>query len=142
MPECLPGIPAGSTIRQNPDGSWQYRRRSVGPWRPIPAPQSGLPWPTIKTDGPAVLEGREPASVAAEARPLGPAAQAVLDAFWKQPGDRSAIAAALRAAADQADAANVPNYIQDDVYWPYRNGRAAATEHLRDIAAELEGING
>ncbi len=30
-----------------------------------------------------------------------PAAQAVLDAFWKQPGDRSAIAAALRAAADQ-----------------------------------------
>jgi hypothetical protein len=33
--------------------------------------------------------------------PLSHAAQAVLDAFWKQPGDRSAIAAALRAAADQ-----------------------------------------
>jgi hypothetical protein len=30
-----------------------------------------------------------------------PAAQAVLDAFWKQPGDRSAIAAALLAVADQ-----------------------------------------
>jgi hypothetical protein len=45
MPECLPDIPAGSTIRQNPDGSWQYRRRSVGPWLPMPAPQSGLPWP-------------------------------------------------------------------------------------------------
>ena len=29
--------------------------------------------------------------------PMSPAAQAVLDAFWKQPGDRSAIAAALRA---------------------------------------------
>jgi hypothetical protein len=45
MPECLPDIPAGSTVRQNPDGSWQYRRRSVGPWQPIPAPQAGLPWP-------------------------------------------------------------------------------------------------
>ena len=45
MPECLPDIPAGSTIRQNPDGSWQYRRRSAGPWLPMPAPQSGLPWP-------------------------------------------------------------------------------------------------
>lgn len=32
---------------------------------------------------------------------LSPAAQAVLDAFWEQPGDRSALAAALRAAADQ-----------------------------------------
>ncbi len=32
---------------------------------------------------------------------LSPAAQAVLDAFWRQPGDRSAIAAALRAAVDQ-----------------------------------------
>jgi hypothetical protein len=45
MFECLPDIPAGSTIRQNPDGSWQYRRRSVGPWIPMPAPQSGLAWP-------------------------------------------------------------------------------------------------
>jgi hypothetical protein len=45
MPECLPDIPAGSTIRQSPDGSWQYRRRSVGLWCPMPAPQSGLPWP-------------------------------------------------------------------------------------------------
>jgi hypothetical protein len=45
MLERLPDIPAGSTIRQNPDGSWQYRRRSVGPWIPMPAPQSGLPWP-------------------------------------------------------------------------------------------------
>ncbi len=74
--------------------------------------------------------------------PLSPVAQAVLDAFRKQLGDRSAIAAALRAAANQADAANVPSYVLDDVYWPYRNGRAAATEHLRAIAAELEGING
>jgi hypothetical protein len=37
---------------------------------------------------------------------LSPAAQAVLDAFWKQPGDRSALAAALRAAADQVVSAS------------------------------------
>ena len=43
--------------------------------------------------------------------PLSPAAQAVLDAYWKSPWDpslqhedRAAIAAALRAAADEADA--------------------------------------
>ena len=48
------------------------------------------------------------------------AAQAVLDAFWKQPGNRSAIAAALRAAAKELDWA-------DD-----------AAEELRSIAALLE----
>jgi hypothetical protein len=52
-------------IRQRGD-EWQGADHPDGPWRPIPAPQSGLPW---KTDGPAVPEGREPASVAAEARP-------------------------------------------------------------------------
>jgi hypothetical protein len=49
MPECLPDIPAGSSIRQNPDGSWQYRRRNVGPWLPMPAPQGAASW----VDGPA-----------------------------------------------------------------------------------------
>jgi hypothetical protein len=66
MSECLPNIPAGSTIRQNSDGSWQYQRRSVGPWLPIPWRLSGLPG---RTDGPAVPESREPASVAAEVSP-------------------------------------------------------------------------
>jgi len=42
MAECLPSIPAGSTIRQNPDGSWQYQRRNVGPWLSMPAPQSEI----------------------------------------------------------------------------------------------------
>jgi hypothetical protein len=65
MSECLPNIPAGSTIRQNSDGSWQYQRRSVGPWLPMPAPQPVLPW---RTDGPAV-QSREPVSVAPEASP-------------------------------------------------------------------------
>ena len=45
---------------------WPGADHPDGPWRPIPAPQAGLPW---KTDGPAVPEGREPASVAAEASP-------------------------------------------------------------------------
>lgn len=64
MFECLPDIPAGSTIRQNADGSWQYQRRNVGPWLPMPAPQVAAPW----TDGPAV-HSREPASVAPETNP-------------------------------------------------------------------------
>ena len=49
MPKRLPDIPAGSTIRQNRDGSWQYQQRSVGPWLPMPAPQGAAPW----ADGPA-----------------------------------------------------------------------------------------
>ena len=44
MADQFPPIPAGSTIRQNADGSWQYQRRSVGPWRDMPAPQMAAPW--------------------------------------------------------------------------------------------------
>jgi hypothetical protein len=91
MSECLPDLPR--YVRQRGD-EWQGADHQNGPWRPIPAPQSGLPW---ATDGPAV-QSREPASVAADPTPPSPATQKVLDAFWKQPGDRSAIAAALRAA--------------------------------------------
>jgi hypothetical protein len=57
MPECLPDLPR--YIRQRGD-EWQGANHQNGPWRPIPAPQSGLPWPI---DGPAVPAGREPASV-------------------------------------------------------------------------------
>lgn len=63
MNECLPDLPR--YVRQR-DNEWQGADRQNGPWRPIPAPQSGLPW---RTDGPAVPESREPASVAAEAKP-------------------------------------------------------------------------
>ena len=75
-------------------------------------------------------------------KPLSPAAQAVLDAFRKQPGDRSTLAAALRAAAAQIAAEEVPPHVTGDVYWPWRNGRATAEEHLLAIATELEGTNG
>ena len=71
MTECLPDFLC--YIRQC-GNEWQGADHPDGPWRPIPAPQSGLPWPT---DGPAVPESREPASVASEAtgqpRPLSPA---------------------------------------------------------------------
>ena len=63
MTECLPDFPR--YINQHEDGSWHGADDRDGPWRPIPAPQSGLPW---KTDGPAV-QSREPASVATEADP-------------------------------------------------------------------------
>jgi hypothetical protein len=62
MPECLPDMPR--YIRQRGD-EWQGADHPNGPWRPIPAPQSGMPWPT---DGPAV-QSREPASVVADASP-------------------------------------------------------------------------
>jgi hypothetical protein len=47
MPECLPDLPR--YVRQRGD-EWQGADHQNGPWRPIPAPQSGLPW---KVDGPA-----------------------------------------------------------------------------------------
>lgn len=49
MSECLPDLPRYFRVR---DGGWQGADHPDGPWRPIPAPQSGLSW---KTDGPAVL---------------------------------------------------------------------------------------
>ena len=76
-------------------------------------------------------------------RSLSPQAQAVLDAYWKSPWDpslqyedRYAIAAALRAAADQV--------APDDAVEP-RNNLPMAMEcqrirrELLAIAAELEG---
>ena len=66
MSECLPDSPR--LMRCSPTEEWQLEGadHKDGPWRPIPAPQSGLPW---KADGPAVPESREPASVAVEAKP-------------------------------------------------------------------------
>lgn len=43
MSNQFPPIPAGSTIRQNADGSWQYRSTS-GPWCDMAAPQKTAPW--------------------------------------------------------------------------------------------------
>jgi hypothetical protein len=119
MTECLPDLPR--YIRQR-DNEWQGADHQNGPWRPIPAPQSGLPW---KTDGPAVPESREPASVATEARPLSLDAQGVLDAFRPTSHHRRAIAAVLRhLAAAHGD--------------PESFG-AVRPELLNRMAAELEG---
>ena len=43
MSDQFPPIPAGSTVRQNADGSWQYRSKP-GPWCDMPAPQRAAPW--------------------------------------------------------------------------------------------------
>jgi len=64
---------------------------------------------------------------------LSPAAQAVLDAFWKQPGDRSAIAATLRAAADRT-----MSLIGDVCHPKYMEGIEAASNLLDHIADELD----
>ena len=93
MPESLPDIPAGSTVRQNTDGSWWYLPQ-VGPWLPMPDPQGAAPW----ADGPAV-QSREPAAVAAEARPLSPDTRAVLEAIDGYDTPRITVAQAFRALA-------------------------------------------
>jgi hypothetical protein len=70
---------------------------------------------------------------------LSPAAQAVLDAFWKQPGDRSAIAATLRAAADQVvpKEQSIPD--GDLTEQAYRSDeRAGIRSDLLAIATELD----
>jgi hypothetical protein len=74
-------------------------------------------------------------------KPLSPAAKAVLDAYDNSPfdedcGDRVAIAAALRAAADQPY--EVPVYFRGDDYWRFRDGVDAERNRLLSIVAELE----
>jgi hypothetical protein len=73
---------------------------------------------------------------------LSPAAQAVLDAAYILPigtGLRTRVAAALRAAADQAADLQVPRSYAGESYQTYDKGLLAAAEHLRAIAAEMEG---
>jgi hypothetical protein len=79
---------------------------------------------------------------------LSPAAQALLDAYWKSPWDpslqhedRYAIAAALRAAADQVISPVTPPC---EDFNEYDQGFLAAHIQYRDeflaIADELEGL--
>ncbi len=110
------------------------------------------PW--LFTDGPAVLEGREPASVAPQAtgerQPLSPAAQAVLDAFRNVPDlrDCPSLAAAIRALADQVvpedyDPPRGLSYPEKDACI---DGECSRNEDIRSeilaIAAELKGADG
>jgi hypothetical protein len=67
---------------------------------------------------------------------------AVLDAYETTLGVSPGLAAAFRTAAAQIAAEDVPPHVTGDAYWPWRNGRATAEEHLLAIAIELEGING
>ena len=74
--------------------------------------------------------------------PLSPAAQAVLDAYETTLGVSPGLAAALLAAAAQIAAGEIPPHVTGNVYWPWRNGRATAEEHLLAIATELKGHHG
>ena len=51
MSDQFPPIPAGSAIRQNADGSWQYQSKP-GPWCDMPAPQRAAPWATPSAASP------------------------------------------------------------------------------------------
>ena len=67
-----------------------------------------------------------------------PAAQALMDAFWNQPGDRSALAAVLCALADQV-APDEPDYmraaIHDQGWWDKQD---LIRSEILAIAAELK----
>ena len=135
MSDTLPPVPPGSTIRKNADGSWSYRD---GPhsWRPMPAPLTAAPWVVLEPAAPAPTTGTVPMER------LDAQAQAVLNAYETTHGVSPGLAAALRAAAAQIAAEEVPPHLTGDVYWPWRNGRATAEEHLLAIATELKGTNG
>jgi len=124
MTECLPDLPR--YIRQFGDNEWQGADHQNGPWRPIPAPQSGLPWMW-----PAATEE---SLVLPQPTILSPAAQAVLDAFRPTSHHQLALAAALRAAADRAE-----DLIGDTEHPNFTEGVLAAAHFLDLIATELEG---
>lgn len=68
--------------------------------------------------------------------------EAAQNAWAKKDDPEPIAAAALRAAAAQIAAEKVPPHVTGNVYWPWRNDRATAEEHLLAIATELEGVNG
>jgi len=77
---------------------------------------------------------------------LSLAAQSILYAydnslFDEDCGDHVAIAAALRAAADQAADLQIPWSYTGESYQIYDEGLHAAAGHLRAIAAELEALD-
>ncbi len=76
---------------------------------------------------------------------LSPAAQAVIDAYWATPDEpvttkihQAAVAAALRAAADQMVVPLPQTPSEYDI--AQYDGREEAIANLLNIAAELEGF--
>jgi propanediol dehydratase small subunit len=71
-------------------------------------------------------------------QPLSPSAQAVLDAFLRAPCDNElAVAAALRAAANQVVPEDLKRYVMSTTE-AIRLNRASTRAQLLAIAAELE----
>jgi hypothetical protein len=89
-------------IRQTDAFGWQGADSANGPWRSIPPPQSGTPWQTTATP---MNELRQASADVSGVAVLSPAALNVWDRFCGIAEDhgplRLALAAALRAAADQ-----------------------------------------
>jgi hypothetical protein len=143
MSGCFPDLPRYVRQRNN---EWQGADHENGPWRPIPAPQSGLPW--MK---PAATEE----SSAPQPTPLSPAAQAIWDA-WNDAyeaqgpleGMDQPLAAALRAAVDQVVPEEPENEgfdgdnHDDKAEWLQWSQRTHTRRELLAIAAELEGVDG
>ena len=136
-----PPAPLGSTIRQNPDRTWSYRD---GPhaWRPMPAPLTAAPWVVIEPAALAPTTGTAMSTPKARTDDTQAVYEAAHDAWVTKDDPSSIAAAALRAAAAQIAAGEIPPHVTGNVYWPWRNGRATAEEHLLAIATELEGHHG
>ena len=59
MTECLPNFPRH--IRHHrPSDSWEGADHPDGPWRPISAPQSGLPWEPSRRGSNPPAPGNKP----------------------------------------------------------------------------------
>ena len=137
-PDVTPGI---FRVSLN-TGALEYARAVLARWETpnLAQVRSSL------GEGPAVPEGREPASVAPEARPPSPVAQAVLDAVTAELDwdaryhSHSAAAAALRAAADHV-APGEDECMRQAIPDAFDRQQAIRSAILA-IAAELEGLRG
>jgi len=132
-------------IRNTDAFGWQGADHANGPWRSITPPQSGSPFMTTPMN-----DYRQASAEVSGIEMLSPAAQAVLDAYantsdgeyvegvWVV-NERTMLAAALRAAADQV----APSDLQEPRnYLPMAIECQRIRTELLAIAAEMESANG
>ena len=125
-------------IRNTDAFGWQGADGPDGPWRSINPPQSGTPWQTTS----AMDDLRQASADVSGVDVLRDAALNVWCAFCGIVEDhgppRLALAAALRAAADQV-VPEEPLYGGDQRWMFERDARQACRKKFLTLAAELEG---
>ena len=142
MSECLPDMPR--FIRQADAGGWEGADHKDGPWRPITAPQSGLPWPVPsvakessvvqRTDADRLPDHAEAVKAAYQKASDGN----YINGEWVQ-NHAAQIAAVLRTIADKvapSDAMEPRNYL------PMALECQRIRSEILAIASELEDPHG